>query len=710
MRNWLLFAVVAVVALIGLILRFRAAELLPIDYDEDDYLKAGQRYASLLRASDWDAIVNYEYNLEHPPLVKLLYGVGFLALPEYQEIEGKPTSAPPASELPGPLLARGRQISAVFGSLEVLFLSILNPLAGLFLAVHSFTIKYTSQLMLEGFPSLTSLLLIITFTRSKGKFNAWFFLSALFLGLTAASKYLYAVTGIAIIIHWLTQKSDLSWRTMLRKRIALIFLWGTLAVVFFFIFNPFLWHDTFSHLGQSLSYNITYSQSSEVARVNSPWWQHLSYLFTSVPWHREVFAIRIDIVITIFAIFGFKRQWQRNRLIVIWFVVSLLFLFIWETKWPQYILILTAPLCILAAQGFAAVVVDPIRARIKKSGLVEIKKMAHARSPSNQIRKAAPWLLPGVLTLLVIGVFPLLFQAAMSLTDFQSSAIKDGLSGGIWREFWLGLTGQVRTVPAQNAFNAYGTRVHFAGISILAALFGGYLSDILAFELVWTICAVSSQLLLGVGLAILLRKRSVWLRGLWRTIFIIPWVIPEFVAALIWSQIMDPRFGTISLLNATWSQTPGYLRPETMLTWQDLPNRAFAVLLISALWYGFPLMFLAATAGLKSISDDVTEAALLDGANRWQLFRFITWPLLLPFLIPVIILRAIFAFNQFYLFVILRPPDPLSTLASISYHVFSNGGLYAVSAAINMLSVIVLIIFIFTLYRWSGTSEGASLA
>ena len=694
------------ISLIGLLLRLRAVELLPIDYDEDDYLKAGQHYASLLEENDWVSITKYDFNLEHPPLNKLVYGVGFLTQPEFVEIEGKPTSAPPATNLPGPLLRTGRQISAIFGALEVIFLSILDPLAGLFLSMHTFTIKYTSQLMLEGMPSLTSLLLIITFLRSKGKFNIWLILSALLLGLTAASKYIYVVGGFAIVITWLTEKTDQKWHAILKKRLPLVILWGIVALIFFFIFNPFLWSDAINHLEQSLSFNLTYSQSTEVTRANAPWWQHLSYLFTSVPWHPGVFIVSADLLITIFAIFGLKRQWQKNRLIVIWFAISLVFLFVWPTKWPQYILILTAPLCLLASQGFLAVAVDPMKSMIANFQKRRAKQKPLTGKRSGQLSKALPWLIPGAITLILISLFPLVFQAAMTLTDFQSTAIKDGLSGGIWREIWRGITGQVDPVLPQSIVGSHSTQVHFAGISILAGLFGGTFGDVLAFEVIWTVFAVLSQLLLGVGIALLLRKRSVWLRGFWRTIIILPWAIPEFVAALIWSQILDPRFGTISLLSSTWSQTPGYLRPESVLTWQDLPNQAFVALLISALWYGFPLMFLAATAGLKSISDDVADAALLDGVNRWQMFRFITWPLLLPFLVPVIILRAIFAFNQFYLFIVLRPPNPLSTLASISYYVFSNDGLYAISAAINLLTVIVLIIFLTSFNRWSRAQQG----
>ena len=69
-------------------------------------------------------------------------------------------------------------------------------------------------------------------------------------------------------------------------------------------------------------------------------------------------------------------------------------------------------------------------------------------------------------------------------------------------------------------------------------------------------------------------------------------------------------------------------------------------------------MMLATTAGLKMTPKEVYDAAAMDGASGWALFRRITWPMVLPLLAPVIILRAIFAFNQFYLFYTMQPPAP----------------------------------------------------
>jgi arabinogalactan oligomer/maltooligosaccharide transport system permease protein len=121
-------------------------------------------------------------------------------------------------------------------------------------------------------------------------------------------------------------------------------------------------------------------------------------------------------------------------------------------------------------------------------------------------------------------------------------------------------------------------------------------------------------------------------------------------------------------------------------------------------------MMLAATAGLKLVPTDVYEAAVVDGASRWQQFKRITWPLLLPLLLPAVIIRAIFTFNQFYLYYAMNTPSPATTLAITSFFFFNFGGQYAVSAAINLFTVLVLVVLILWFNRRSRAAEGVTYA
>src|SRR5512139_681217 len=81
-------------------LRAYAASRLTIDYDEDDYLRAGQQFAHLIRTSDWRGFLDTNYRPEHPQLAKIMFGLSILRLPEEPLIEDVPITADPAKSLP----------------------------------------------------------------------------------------------------------------------------------------------------------------------------------------------------------------------------------------------------------------------------------------------------------------------------------------------------------------------------------------------------------------------------------------------------------------------------------------------------------------------------------------------------------------------------------------------------------------------------------
>jgi ABC-type sugar transport system permease subunit len=711
LKRWGWVAAAIVVGLIALGLRLRAVKLLPIDYDEDDYLRAGLQYAQAIRQGDWKAFAELNYRPEHPPLAKIVYGIALARLPAVPEPPDRPTTSAPASSLPQPHLRTARTVAAVAGALETLLLALLNPLAGLLLAVHTFTIKYTSQVMLEAVPALTSAAAVLAYDRSRRRLGGWLVLSAVALGLTAASKYVFCIVAVAILIHWLREaRSEAAADGKSRLlRLWPVVVWAVVAMAVFLAADPYLWPAPLQRLRKSVLYHAAYTQSANVREAGFPIWQPLVWISESVPWHPGVFLIAIDGLIGLLALVGLRSLWQRNRLYGIWLAVALVFLLAWPTKWPQYILVLTFPLSLAAAEGIRTGIWQPAVRWIRN---LRTSSLARPQLSQTRVRRelvrALPWLLVGTVVLVLITYYPLLYQGGIALTDFGATSIKDGVRGGIWREVREGLAGTVE--PAEvDIFSGRptSTEVHYTGFGPLRQLLGGAGSGLLVFEALWTVLSVGLQTALGVGAALLLHQRGVRLKGWWQTIFILPWAIPQFVGALIWMQIFDPRFGWFFLGGSSFPETPGYLVAQQLAVWQTNPNAALLVLLIAGTWAGFPLIMLAASAGLKLIPAEVFDAAAIDGASSRQAFRSITWPLLLPLLAPVLIIRGIAAFNEFYLFWVLNPP--LATLASLSYAVFGTGR-YALSALINLLTVLVLTAFLLLFNRWSRAGEGVTYA
>jgi hypothetical protein len=344
--------------------RLKAAEALYIDFDEPVYLKAAIEYAGYMRTGNFKMLAWSETNYEHPPLYKILYGIVILPEPQLDKLSKAdfmiltPMRDAPAIEYG----MAGRYLSIFFGTIAIAVLSVINPVAGFLLSINTFSVKFTSQLYLEALPMLTSFLAVLCYlgfyfssqrpaTGRKKKF-IFLILSSIFLGVTAASKLIYCAAGLAIIVHALISlfKKQLS-----KNDFFLLFGWGVLSLLVFFTFNPYLWPHPYTRLMKTLTFHMNYHTNPSVANAAYPFWQPIRWLFNPLsffdPRPRSAFLFRLDPLIFILAVIGLYRSYRRQLMYLVWFVVSLLVLLLWSTKWPQYVLILLIPYSMLAAQG-----------------------------------------------------------------------------------------------------------------------------------------------------------------------------------------------------------------------------------------------------------------------------------------------------------------------------------------------------------------------
>jgi 4-amino-4-deoxy-L-arabinose transferase-like glycosyltransferase len=345
-------------------LRWRAIEILPVDYDEGWYLEAAQRIARVLEARDFGALtaVSNNYRPEHPQLAKLVYGVAILPAHDRtpttrSSVWGKRPQIPEAQ------LVAARTSAALFGALAAGLLALLQPLAGLLLAIHTYTVKYTSLVMLEALPAFTSLAAVVCYVRgSETQRAGWWAASSALLGLTAAAKYMYAVIGVAILADWLLalRREPASWPARLRAPL----LWGIGSLLVFYAAYPYLWPDPVWRLRESIFFHADYSTSVSVTSMAYPFWQPLAWLTNYIPAdvpQARPYLFRVDPLITLLALVGFDRLWRRQRVYALWLAIALVFLLLWNTKWPHYVLLLTAPLCLAAAEGALRLAALPLR-------------------------------------------------------------------------------------------------------------------------------------------------------------------------------------------------------------------------------------------------------------------------------------------------------------------------------------------------------------
>jgi len=388
-RLWIILAVLLILVL-GAGLRFFAADHLNIDHDETTYLIASNNYANYIRNGQFSWLAWNTTNYEHPSLNKIIFGAALLPLDPLDKvlqsdlIDGKPIKEQQAWQY----ALAARHVSVVVGSLAVGLLAILNPLAGLFLAVDTLAIKYTSEVYLEALPMLASLLAVMAYTRFYSNYiknpqnhkKAWLWLavSAISLGITAASKYIYCVAGLAIGLHWLVSviQKKLPVRTLI-----ILLGWGIASIFMFFVLDPYLWVHTAQRLAKTLSYHFRFQVSPHVVNANYPFWQPLAWLFSPFKAYRPIhdpaannaILFSIDTLIFFFAVIGLPRTFKKQQVFFFWLLIGLALLFVWGSKWAQYPLIILAPWCFSAAQGFFTLV-DLIKVKILKKPLISNKE------------------------------------------------------------------------------------------------------------------------------------------------------------------------------------------------------------------------------------------------------------------------------------------------------------------------------------------------
>ncbi len=213
---------------------------------------------------------------------------------------------------------------------------------------------------------------------------------------------------------------------------------------------------------------------------------------------------------------------------------------------------------------------------------------------------------------------------------------------------------------------------------------------VFSWTFIWALLSVLATFALGLSLAILLNDNTLRFRFLYRTLLIIPYVIPGFISILIWRGLLNTNFGVINdVLQKFFSMK---------IPWFQDPFWAKVALLFVNLWLGFPYMMLVSLGALQSIPPELYEAARIDGAGSWQRFYSITFPLLMISLAPLLIGSFAFNFNNFTVIYLLtggNPPIPGSQtpagatdiLISYTYKLaFGGAGAqYGYAAAISII-------------------------
>lgn len=230
----------------------------------------------------------------------------------------------------------------------------------------------------------------------------------------------------------------------------------------------------------------------------------------------------------------------------------------------------------------------------------------------------------------------------------------------------------------------------------------------MSWTVIWTLFASTLQVSLGILLAVIVNQKDLRFKKTIRTLLILPWAVPGFVTILIFAGLFNDSFGAINndILAAFGIDA---------IPWMTDANWSRLALILMQGWLGFPYVFLVTTGVLQSISDDLYEAATIDGASIFAKFRHITMPLILIAMAPIIITQFTFNFNNFniiYLFNGGGPAMPGSTaggtdiLVSWIYKLTMQSSQYSLAAALTiLLSVFVIGIALWQFRRTNSFKE-----
>ena len=204
--------------------------------------------------------------------------------------------------------------------------------------------------------------------------------------------------------------------------------------------------------------------------------------------------------------------------------------------------------------------------------------------------------------------------------------------------------------------------------------------------------AVASVVKFGLGLALaLLLNQNIAFKSFVRAILLLPWIVPTTLSAIAFWWIYDSQFSIVS-----WVLIKAGLMNRYIDFLGDGWN-ARAAVVAANVWRGIPFVAISLLAGLQTISPTLYEAATIDGATRWQRFRFITYPLLTPIVAIVMTFSVLFTFADFQLIYVLTRGGPVNAthlMATLSFQRAIPGGQLAEGAAIAVAMVPFLVVAI----------------
>lgn len=240
--------------------------------------------------------------------------------------------------------------------------------------------------------------------------------------------------------------------------------------------------------------------------------------------------------------------------------------------------------------------------------------------------------------------------------------------------------------------------------------------DATSWTIIWTLATTIFPIALGLILAVTMNQKDFRFKRFFRPFFLLPWAVPAFVTILIFRAGLNPN----GIFNA-WIIKPLF---GFQFSWGD-PLQARVALILIQTWLGFAFIFIMMTGALQSVSEDLYEAARIDGASRWQSFRNITLPTLFVATGPILISQLSFNFNNFTIIYLITEQSqdivtnqgslatPVDIIISLVYRLVgpnsSTQNISVASILIIMSTAFIILISIWGMLKSPAFKEGGGI-
>jgi multiple sugar transport system permease protein len=222
-----------------------------------------------------------------------------------------------------------------------------------------------------------------------------------------------------------------------------------------------------------------------------------------------------------------------------------------------------------------------------------------------------------------------------------------------------------------------------------------YFQQALRNTLLFALVSTPLILIIGYGVARLLLTKFHG-RAIVRSVVILPWVLPGAISAVVWQWILHPSWGILNLLLYKLGIIDKYI------PWLTTPELARLSVVLAFVWTQFPLVAILFMAALTVINDELYEAAVIDGARRWQRFRYVTFPHLRPIIVVLAIYQSLVALTSYDLVYAMTAGGPGTATNLLSFQIWKETFTmmnFGTGSAVGFILVVLSLLFVVAIVK-----------